>query len=369
MADSAVVVERELATIDIVLSIIPIDGANSIELVQIRGWRCVVRIGEFQVGDLCVYFEIDSLLPSDLLPPDSPVAKIMKQSKYRVKTKKLLGQISQGLALPLSMFPMIDDPILFRRKHTSEMCAFQDALKGHLKRHYRDMDVTALLGIKKYEPILVYRRGGMIKMSKFPSGLIKTSCDRIQNLQKYLTQYAKLKWNVSEKIDGCSVTIGYLNDKFIVCSRNLEVFDSKDPGNYWWRVVHKYDLTETLREHPGLIIQGEIIAPKLQKNRYKLLDVELHVFRCHDVSNELFLGRTNLVKFCDEIGLKVVPLMKEETTLDMLTLDEWLTYAEGESTLKPGVIREGVVLSPITDIPTSQYQTIKIISNAYLLGG
>ena len=55
--------ERKLASIRKVLTTKPIEGADAIELAVVDGWQTVIKKGEFQVGDLCVYFEIDSFLP------------------------------------------------------------------------------------------------------------------------------------------------------------------------------------------------------------------------------------------------------------------------------------------------------------------
>ena len=56
---------RSLATIQRVSDIKPIEGADAIELVLIKGWQCVAKKGEFKKGALCVYFEVDSYLPID----------------------------------------------------------------------------------------------------------------------------------------------------------------------------------------------------------------------------------------------------------------------------------------------------------------
>jgi RNA ligase (TIGR02306 family) len=78
----------------------PIVGADAILLAKVLGWELVVKKTEFQVGDRCVYFEIDSVLPiaqwNDHLrkEPNKPL---------RIKTIRLRGALSQGLALPLSI--------------------------------------------------------------------------------------------------------------------------------------------------------------------------------------------------------------------------------------------------------------------------
>src|SRR5260221_575643 len=95
---------RKLASIQKVLDIQPIPNADAIEVVTINGWKVVSKKGEFKIGDLCVYFEIDSFLPI------KPEFEFLRKSCYRkmadgsegfrLRTIKLRGQISQGLVLP-----------------------------------------------------------------------------------------------------------------------------------------------------------------------------------------------------------------------------------------------------------------------------
>ena len=48
--------KRALAYTARVGEITPIEGADSIELVSVLGWKVIAKIGEFKEGDLCVYF-------------------------------------------------------------------------------------------------------------------------------------------------------------------------------------------------------------------------------------------------------------------------------------------------------------------------
>nr|DAG36869.1 MAG TPA: putative RNA ligase [Caudoviricetes sp.] len=77
-----------------------ITGADNIELMSVLGWKVITKIDEFQEGDLCVYFEIDSKLP------EKEWSEFMAKKGYKVKTMKLgkFGVISQGLALPINVF-------------------------------------------------------------------------------------------------------------------------------------------------------------------------------------------------------------------------------------------------------------------------
>jgi RNA ligase (TIGR02306 family) len=92
--------ERKLVSIQRVTDVSPIDGADRIMRARVLGWDVVIRKGELVVGDLCVFFEIDSLLPEG-----QPWAEFLRPRRFRVKTTRLRGVLSQGLALPVSILP------------------------------------------------------------------------------------------------------------------------------------------------------------------------------------------------------------------------------------------------------------------------
>ena len=57
---------RKLVSFKTIEKILPIEGADRIELVKFGGWQSVVKKGEFKVGDKVIYFEIDTFLPKDV---------------------------------------------------------------------------------------------------------------------------------------------------------------------------------------------------------------------------------------------------------------------------------------------------------------
>ena len=96
--------ERNLATIQLISALDPITGADKIEKATILGWECVVKKGDFAVGDKCIFIEIDSVLPA------IPYWDFMAPRRYRVKTIRLRKQVSQGLAVPLKDLLELKDP-------------------------------------------------------------------------------------------------------------------------------------------------------------------------------------------------------------------------------------------------------------------
>lgn len=93
--------ERKLAHIETIAEIKPIEGADKIELAYVLGWQCVVKKGEFKVGDKIIYVEVDSVMP------ERPEFEFLRDRKFKIKTIKLKGQVSMGLILPLSILNTI----------------------------------------------------------------------------------------------------------------------------------------------------------------------------------------------------------------------------------------------------------------------
>jgi RNA ligase (TIGR02306 family) len=96
---------RKLATVRKIDALEPIDGADLIETATIGGWKVVVKKGEFSVGQLAVYFEIDSFIPTELAPFLTKEGKEPREYNdikgERLRTVRLRGTCSQGLLLKL----------------------------------------------------------------------------------------------------------------------------------------------------------------------------------------------------------------------------------------------------------------------------
>lgn len=99
--------ERKLATIRRIAEVKEIVGADAIEAVRVDGWWVVVKKGEYQVGQLAVYLEVDSWVPTDIAPFLTKAGHEPKEYEgikgERLRTVKLRGQLSQGLLLPISV--------------------------------------------------------------------------------------------------------------------------------------------------------------------------------------------------------------------------------------------------------------------------
>jgi len=344
--------ERKLATIEKITEIRPHPDADALELATIRGWQVVVKLGSFKAGDLCVYFEIDSLMP------ERPEFEFLAPRKYRIKTTKLRGQISQGIAFPLTILPM--------------KVAHQVA-NGEWDVGY---DVTEILGVTKYEAPIPACLAGQV-VGSFPSHSIKTDEERIQNLTELYPEYKKYIWVATEKLDGSSCTYHIKDDLFGVSSRNLEL--KEDGKNSLWGVARALNIEYKMRLFMAannlkvLTIQGELVGEGIQKNKYKLKGQTIRIFRIFDPTSYRFFSYEEFIVAADEMRLTSVPIIDDEFTLPD-TMEELIKYADGRSALCD-TAREGVVfvakeLIDPTARPLENYQgrlSFKVISNKFIL--
>lgn len=335
---------RKLASIRKISAINPIPNAEAIEVVTVDGWKVVSKKGEFSPGDLCVYFEIDSVLPVqnryEFLRKCCFVSKEFVEG-FRLKTTKLRGQISQGLVLPISDFP-------------------EDMPKEI------GTDLTDYLGVVKWDPPLPLSLTGSV-LGLFPSFIPKTDQERIQNIdsetyREYVTNHT---WEVTEKLEGTSTTYYWNNGHFGVCSRTLELKPAVDSAQ--WDIAKKYRLIDFL-ENLGrnIAIQGELIGPGIQNNHYDLRIKDFYVFDIFDIDTGTKLNSKDRLDLWDKLsnlGIKHAPVIYFGDYVIPENLEELISYADGNSLINDNKLREGLVFKSTIDSSVS----FKVISNKYLL--
>lgn len=334
--------DRKLATLEIIKDLQPIPSADNIEVATVRGWKVVVKKGEFEIGSLCVFFEIDSFLPElpelEFLRKSCFATLYTGETGFRIKTIKLKKQLSQGLALPLSHFSLTSNTFTL------------------------GTDLTDFLGIKKWEHSVSASLGSNV-LGNFPSFVPKTNEERIQNLSELYPLLCQKSFNVTEKLDGTSFTAFYYNDTFGVCSRNLELKESS--SNIYWQIFHQCKIGDFLKSLPFFsAIQGEIVGGKIQGNPYKLPNYRLYVFNLINLDNQerLDIFSPSNLSLLSNAGLDTVPLLFRDFSLPS-SLDTLIDFSSGHSLLNPNTIREGLVLRNFEN----SYTSFKVISNNFLL--
>jgi len=333
--------ERKLASVVKIVDIQPIPGADAIVVVTVKGWKVVVKVNEYKVGDLAVYYEIDSFLPI------RPQFEFLRKSSYkrmgssegfRLKTIRLRGQISQGLLTPIPE-------------------GISNPKEGD--------DLTEALDIVKYEPPIPAQLAGKIK-GTFPSFIPKTDEIRIQNFESEVGfSPVGERAYVTEKLDGTSFTCYFNNGVFGVCGRNWELSETSD--NSLWRMANLLQLKEKMTKHgKNIALQGELVGAGINGNLYGLSDHRLFFFTGYDIDKgrRMFFDELEWVLF--GLDLQMVPVLEKYGFVipnESNIVDYMLKYAEGKSVLNMEVDREGVVVRGL-----EREFSFKAISNTYLLG-
>lgn len=391
--------ERELAYVVKINSIEPIVGSDNCEAAIVGGWRVMVRKGQFEPGDLAVYFEIDSKLPEN----DERFA-FMARKNYKVKTQRYTFggkglMISQGLLMSAEdlgwnkedMTEFGDERFVTKELGVTYAVAEDNVRKGSgdPNQKYKAMGARHVkLAKTRWWRWLMKREWGRKLLFKFfgkkkdnPRGwpnhfpyIHKTDEERCENMPWILQN--KEPWIVTEKLDGTSCTYilerlkGRNKYEFYVLSRNVRQKDETQAcyhdHNIYWDLAFKYDIENKLKAyleaHPDLTyvcIQGEGVG-SVQGNPLKLKEDDLYVFNFIDSINGRMPSTVGKI-YIEEMGMQWVPILDENFILpdDMETFKQMAT---APSAVNPAVMREGIVLRQIAD-----GMSFKNVSREYLL--
>ena len=336
---------RKLASIQKISNLSPIEGADRIEAAKILGWTVVVKKGEFQVGDSCVYFEIDSLLKPE--PWNDFLQKKKGTDPIRLRTIRLKGVLSQGLAL---------SPLMFNKLEGLEL--------------FEGMDVTTILDVTKWEPATTFNAKDQPK-GNFPHYVPKTDTLRIQAYPNILTELYDLEVYGTIKVDGTSTTFYFKDGTFGACSRNLELKDVE--GSKYWEMAKKYDIEAKLKAYnistgKNIAIQCETYGPTIQKNPLDNKAVEIAVFDIWDIDNQKYFDYFSMVSLCQDFNIPMVKTVylgrfNFESVEDVLHYADDLTYPNGSPA-------EGIVFRPTVEAYSYVLKgrmAIKAISNKFLM--
>ena len=334
---------RKLAYIVRINGIKPIPWADKIVVAQVEGWEVVTQKGQFNVGDLAVYFEIDSVLPVS-----NPNMAFLEGK--RLKTKMFRDQISQGLLGLMSWLPQ----------------GSTEYLEGQ--------DVTSVLGVTKWvhpQEASLYEDGDS-KQGGWISPLIpKTDEVRVQSATKQLERLRGKRVVITQKYDGTSATFVVINGKFFVCGRNRVHTQYDNSNSHFQEIVARYSLeAKMVALGRNIALQGEIVGPKINGNRHSVSANEFYAFNLFDLETGEYTDWASLTAVTEAIGVKTVPLVFRGEMLEtLMTVPALLAFADAEKYTNGTIAKpaEGIVVkSDFTREDKMQRVSFKVISNSYL---
>ena len=383
--------KRALAYTVTVDEIREIPGYDRVEHARVGGWWIIVaKVDNIKPGDMCIYFEVDSKVPAT----DERFAFLEKRN-YKVKTLKMCKVFSQGLLMPIALFPEIkttevhtDVTDQLGIKYAVDEDNERKAAKVNKDKKYQSMAARhAKLFKKPFFRWMMRREWGRKLLFVFfgkkkdnPRGwpthfpfIHKTDEERVENLPWVLGYERPLI--VTEKLDGTSSTYilehkGKNKYEFYVLSRNVRQADENQAcyhdHNIYWDMAFKYNIETKLREYMEkyplltyVCVQGESVG-SVQGNPLKLTEDDFYVFNFIDSLNGRWAS-TAARDIVEEMGMQFVPILDNEFMMPT-DMEEFKQMATAPSVVNPNVMREGIVLRD----PTNDF-SFKNVSREYLM--
>lgn len=351
--------KRALASVQRIQLTETIPNCDFIVIAEVLGYRVIVKLSDFpntkvgdETGELCVFFEPDSVLDSS-----NPQFAFLKSSNWRIKTMKMRGVFSQGLAMPLSIVTSFGlDPATLKEG--------DNVTKALRVRKYVSAEESGQYCSGKSPLDQSLRRA-------FPVDIQKTDEENIQRckwLFKKLYE-AKVAVTITEKIDGCSASYWAGG----LASRNYELVSDKVKDlQCYFEIDTRYQLREKMAKYPDLVLQGEISGPGINKNRLALSSRKFQVFNVWNRKQGMYLPWDEVKTVATDLGVPVVPVLFENKTLEECGFKQWrdlLDFANprrypDDKTGKDGNWSEGLVCKGTVE---SVFYSFKVVSQNYLL--
>jgi RNA ligase (TIGR02306 family) len=298
-----------------VLQLIPIEGADRIEsAIVVCGeggkWQGCVLKESFKVGDKCLVFRQDCIVP------EIPEFEHMRKHKFRVRMCRFLKTPSEVL------------------------------ISGFLPNVPQDLpvgtDVGAIVRVTKYEKPIPVSMMGETK-GNFPGFIPKTDEMNFQAVQDLLARVKLQPYWMTLKYDGTSATYYHNRGEVGVCSRNLE---KKLTSNDVYNRINKefgvtYKLQELGKRGFNYAIQGEIFGPNIQKNRMGAEKISFRAFDVYDIDAHDYLSAQDQRALLKELEIPMVDVVG----VGIWSLEDFEDIRKlGEVKYQNGKEAEGVVV-------------------------
>ena len=242
-------------------AILPHTNADTLGIVYIGSYQCVIKKDAYKVGDLALYIQPDTLAPVipafAFLWADREFADGTVPEKYRrITVRRFRKEWSEGLLMPLSDFGTQLNPVAFTIKEkivqegddVAELLGFT---------HYVEPEHGATLGTPGRKFTLWQRILKFFGFAPKPYGPKGSAVYDVESLKNYPRVFAEgEEVIVTEKIHGSNARYLFDGKKFWVGSHKKWW---KDSGNIWARIAAKYPWIEQFcRDNPGDTLYGEV---------------------------------------------------------------------------------------------------------------
>lgn len=339
---------EQLATIKRIDTVTTIN--SQADIITVDDWTVVVSADTFAAGQLVLYIQPNSWVPNSLLPVQQPSVH-NNILGHAVETQLLHGHVSSGIVLPLQQQVTVAGQI-----HYISVAGTKHAV-------YENDDVTTLLEVTPYDNISVSLNTGPV-YPYFPSFIHPTSIEQVQNCQEQYAVWkdnAEYKWQVTEAVRGAAVTVFINNDIPGVCSATENFISNSD--NSYWAIAERYKLHQAIAStDKNLALQGVIVGPGVDDNRYQLKNLEFMLFRVYNIHTMEVYSPHQCYEFASSMNIPHVPLVVDSLVIEESVRD-MIRFSDDKSNICTTVNRAGLVFKCYTDSSA----VFRITSLRYLL--
>lgn len=326
----------------------PCENSDFLVTVEIKGWQVVCKKDEFKAGDKIVYFPPECVLPV-VLSDRLGVTKYL--SNGRVRSIKLRGSFSHGFAVPLSLFPELDNQTI-------------------------GMNVAELLQVTKYEPPEELFAGD--REHDHPLFHCYTEIENYRNYPNLIQDQTEVV--LTEKLHGCNDRVALIENEWMAGShiaRKKQPSDSDIKSNLYWSPLADNNVKTMLaaitqRYQAKAVIMFCEIYGWVQDLRYG--HTQGHVsFAAFDISVDgRYLDYNEFSMWAHGHQVPVAPIVMR-LTMGQIRAANIDSIAEGKTLIRKDgqdldQMREGIVIKPVHEIwdPSTGRVILKYISNTYL---
>lgn len=362
-------------------------NADTLGITQVYGgYPVIVKLGDFKEGDLAAYIPVDYMVPTSY--PDFKFLDSGKNRTHeRIKAKKLRGVFSMGLLVhnpwpdEFNVTEGTDVTDIFKlqkyvppAERETGPTPFNTHKKARLSET-RAFEIKSLVGVATinigqlfltHNPLINVVVGAvtlagtyaLVKWNRWANKRPSYPMYDIDGLRKYsdVFQEGEIVW-ISEKVHGCNVSFCHNGRRFHVKSRTVfraDIANSPSIGDYkperdvYWKVAKKYDLKNKLKDHPGIVLYGEVFG-QVQDLTYGVSqedEVDFVAFDAMYLDTRKYMDVGDFMEFCRKLDIPMVPTLYHGP----FHLEEARAMAEGPSMMpKAKNIREGIVIKPIKE--------------------
>lgn len=317
-----------MATAGVIISLTAIPGIDKLVMatVAIKDATALVNVvvdKTFKVDDIVMYCPPGVWVPLSLTSVCGKKKYVYGIPGVVIKAKIVCGVKSEGILLP----------------------------------YLETVDYTIL---RTFDKVIVPVNGHI--KGDLPAFCLATGSKRFDKTVIDETQLGH-EFEITEKLEGASMTVYRHQGKFGVCSHHKEL--KPIPNNAYWHVAKTLNIEENMTNFgmDDLEINGELVGPQIQGNIYILSDYEFYVFSVRDLKNQCFLAPAARYDVVKQLNLEHVPIIEYKHMLTAAELETVKEKANGFSKM-PGAHnarREGLFYKQVDG-----NVAFKVISSTYL---